>query len=120
MKPFDLDAFKAGAPAVDGRGTEWHYLGINTFTSNEFNKVVAVRSGGAIVEFSETGMYSANIESKNNLSMAPQKRSGWINLYCAVDGRKFLGAIFYSNQCAESELSLIGTKLATIEIHWEE
>lgn len=77
MKPFNLEQFKAGKPAVTRIGYPARYLG--TLEGNG-NIVVAVKCNGyeSSRTYCSTGNYFNNCEHHNDLFMAPEKKEGWV------------------------------------------
>ena len=81
MKPFDLQAAKAGAPIVtrDGRPAKF----IAHVAEAHPNQRLLVLVGGAVCRHFEEGrcMLNPDSESPYDLFMAPVKRTVWVNLY---------------------------------------
>ena len=81
MKPFDLEAAKAGAPLVtrDGRPAKF----IAHVAEAHPNQRLLVLVGGAVCRHFEGGrcMLNPGDESPYDLFMAPVKRTVWVNLY---------------------------------------
>ncbi len=81
MKPFDLEAAKAGAPIVtrDGRPAKF----IAHVAEAHPNQRLLVLVGGAVCRHFEEGrcMLNPDSESPYDLFMAPVKRTVWANVY---------------------------------------
>ena len=79
MKPFNLEEFKAGKPAVTRDGKPARYLG--TIEGIEDSIVAAVKHREDAEElrvFYPSGKYRTNRDSPCDLFMAPEKKEGWI------------------------------------------
>lgn len=80
MKPFDLEAAKAGKPLVtrDGRKvTDFKHF--ETMAGNEV--CIAVFDGGEYEWYKKNGRYLLHDEHRNDLFMAPEEVTVWVNVY---------------------------------------
>ena len=81
MKPFDLEAAKAGAPLVtrDGRAAKFIAHVGEAYPSQ---RLLALVNGDVHIRF-DNGQFGSSSDgvSDNDLLMAPVKRTVWINLY---------------------------------------
>lgn len=81
MKPFDLEAAKAGAPIVtrDGRPAEFI---AHVEEAHPGQRLVVLLDGDVRLKF-ENGKYASSPAhvSDHDLFMAPVKRAVWVNLY---------------------------------------
>lgn len=128
LKPFDLEAAKAGAPVVtrDGRPAR-----IICFDAKSLNNIIAlVEDGGSEEPISVTpdGEYSPCFgPSNNDLFMVTVKREGWVNMYktgCA-SGDDILvhraGNIFKTYEAAKDTATReCDTYIGTFRVEWEE
>ena len=81
MKPFDLEAAKAGAPLVTRDGQPAKFIA-HVAEAHPSQRLVVLIDGGVYTKF-ESGGYSnspAHV-SPNDLFMAPVKRTVWANVY---------------------------------------
>ena len=81
MKPFNLEAAKAGAPLVTRDGRPAKFIA-HVGEAQPSQRLVVLIDGGVYTKF-ESGGYSnspAHV-SPNDLFMAPVKRTVWVNLY---------------------------------------
>lgn len=81
MKPFDLEAAKRGEP-ICNRDSEDCVFITHVPDANPEYRVVALTPSKEVYCFYETGSYyCAASESRNDLFMAPRKRTVWVNVY---------------------------------------
>ena len=97
MKPFDLEAAKAGAPIVtrDGRPAKF----IAHAAEAHLNQRLLVLIDGTVCTRFESGKYAASPAhvSDNDLFMAPVKRTVWANVY------GYGGATWYNTEKAADD-----------------
>ena len=81
MKPFNLEAAKAGAPLVTRDGRPAKFIA-HVGEAQPSQRLVVLIDGGVYTKF-ESGGYSKNPAhvSSYDLFMAPVKRTVWVNLY---------------------------------------
>ena len=81
MKPFDLEAAKAGAPIVTRDGRPAKFIA-HVAEAHPSQRLLVLIDGTVHTKF-ESGKYAASPAhvSDNDLFMAPVKRTVWINLY---------------------------------------
>lgn len=124
MKPFNLEAAKAGKPVCtrDGRKAR-----IICFDKKEGAPIVALvetekneRISEEITLYFINGrLISENLESKDDLMMLPEKKEGWINIY-ERDYPYTDEEIFDTRKQAEDCCKNSPQKVAIIKIEWEE
>ena len=81
MKPFNLEAAKAGAPMVTRNGRPAKFIA-HVAEAHPSQRLLVLIDGGVYTKF-ESGKYAASPAhvSDNDLFMAPVKRTVWVNLY---------------------------------------
>ena len=81
MKPFDLEAAKAGAPIVTRAGRPAKFIA-HVAEAHPGQRLLVLIDGNIHLKF-ESGKYAASpdIVSDNDMFMAPVKRTVWVNLY---------------------------------------
>lgn len=81
MKPFDLEAAKAGAPIVTRDGRPAKFIA-HVGEAQPSQRLVVLIDGGVYTKF-ESGKYAGSPAhvSANDLFMAPVKRTVWVNVY---------------------------------------
>ena len=124
LKPFDLEAAKAGKPVCtrDGRKAR-----IICFDRDWDTHIVALVTGplGESVHYylsnGKAGFYKQNDE---DLMMLPEKKEGWVNVYRDCDGVNITkdDNIYSSKEAAMASAQVIDRDnyVATTIINWEE
>ena len=81
MKPFDLEAAKAGAPLVTRDGRPAKFIA-HVGEAHPRQRLVVLIDGIVLTKF-ESGKYASSPAhvSDNDLFMAPVKRTVWANVY---------------------------------------
>ena len=80
MKPFDLEAAKAGAPLVTRSGESVRFVA-HVPDARQDMRVIAINSDLIIFTKHENGCYWFNQEHFSDLFMAPVKRTVYVNFY---------------------------------------
>lgn len=113
MKPFDLEAAKAGAPIVtrDGRPAKFIAHAAEAYPSQ---RLLVLIDGDVRLKF-ENGKYASSPAhvSDNDLFMAPVKRTVWVNLYKYREARYRNNEEDANNRAASKRL---GNRAWPIEI----
>lgn len=78
MKPFDLEAAKAGAPIITRNGSEAKFVAHVPEADHAQRVVILV--GKSIHCYPENGIYFMSEETQFDLVMKPQKRTVWVNI----------------------------------------
>lgn len=121
IRPFDLEAAKAGAPVCtrDGRPARI----ICTDCRDKDFPIVALVTDDVGVENPCTYTAGGNIyadghPADGDLRMQVRTRTGWINIYPHKEERWMMGLIFATEEEAKADA---GKKAAaTVKIEWEE
>jgi len=120
MKPFNLEAAKAGKPLVtrDGRSVKY-VLCVDEATCLDKLIVLLDRGGGlnAILRYPTNGRYA---DSKYDLFMAPTKKTYWANVYRS-NGFTFITnlyseAIDAANEAGKMDKSCVLLKTISVEV----
>lgn len=83
MKPFDLEAAKAGAPLVTRDGRPAKFIA-HVEEAHPCQRLLVLIDGVVRMEFDNgkyLGLGGLDGESDSDLFMAPVKRTVWVNLY---------------------------------------
>ena len=113
MKPFDLEAAKAGAPLVTRDGRPAKFIA-HVVEAHPSQRLIVLVDGVVLTKF-ENGKYagsSAHV-SDNDLFMAPAKRTVWANVY------GYGGATWYNTEKDADDGALsnrLGNRAWPIEI----
>lgn len=129
MKPFNLDAAKAGKPVCtrDGRKARIICFDRRFLYEGQDYCIVALINEGcyneAVYSYANDGLYTPGKINNNDLMMLPEKKEGWINIYPKSNST--------NKRLAETGTDVYPTKesavnnalhdcVATIPIEWEE
>ena len=76
----------------------------------------------SVFTWTQQGKEYINSNTSNDLFFAPEKHTGWINVYFHDHLRKYCGGIIYtSKEAAEKNKDIPCRRyVATIKIEWEE
>lgn len=117
LKPFDLEAAKAGKPVCTRDGYKARIICFDAKGMHQ--PIVALVTQDNGVEYIETyysnGRFNDDINSQSggDLMMLPEKKVGWVNLY---DDMK----IYASEERAKIGISPERNYIATTKVEWEE
>lgn len=124
MKPFDIEAAKAGAKVITRDGRDIRIICFNM--SGSAYPIVALvcnQDGDENLRtFRRDGVYYPGSVNNEDLFMAPVKKEGWINLYknTEVDRNFVAQTIYRTKEDAERNILLTLRHIATVHIEWEE
>lgn len=121
MKPFNLEEAKAGKAVVTRDGREVRFIA-HVPEANESQQVIVLVANSSNIAMShEDGRIWGSFESELDLFMAPEKVSGWMNLYRDNMGGITGGAIYPAKEEAMRRQLLtngycIGTSYVELEV----
>lgn len=128
LKPFSLEAAKAGKPVCTRDGRKARIICFNAKRDAPIIALVTTNYGKEIAfDYSLDGL-SANSENEDNdLMMLREKHEGWVNIYKSDNGTYYTGAIFNEKNdalvnTAEIEITtgIPRDCIDTVKISWEE
>ena len=73
-----------------------------------------------LINYKEDGIPVGFHEAYNILFFAPEKHTGWINVYRNNDSHAYTGAVYDSKEDAEKRKVIDENYVTTIKIEWEE
>lgn len=122
IKPFDLEAAKAGKPVCtrDGRKAR-----IICFDAKCIKAIVALIQGSdnseQIEYYTENGVFSNGGTGKNrDLMILLEKKEGWVNIYGEEKERYCSNVIYSSKEEALNISKQLKEHITTIKIEWKE
>jgi len=124
MKPFDMEAAKAGAPVVTGEGQKVRIVCFDA--KRPSYPIVALVSDDNGIEsvsiFTLEGCTNHHgINSRNDLFMAPVKKTGWVNIHRgSCNSRDTSVGIYLTKEQALSNVHNKSEYVATVKVEWEE
>ena len=120
MKPFNLEAAKAGQPVVTRDGRPARYLGEVNYPDTPYVFAVPTALYDDVIKYSDVGKLDRFMNALD-LFMAPVKKSGWINLYGVGAKYPAITHIKPTREAAVTVAERAKLKLvATLPIEWEE
>ena len=119
LKPFDLEAAKAGKPVCTRDG---HKARIICFDRVGDFPIVALTDDR---DYKEEGvnLYDINGKGSNecfDLMMLPEKKEGWVNVYYDNDASSHRGCRYIYNTKERAVKEAGSAYITTIKINWEE
>jgi len=121
LKPFDLEAAKAGKPVCTRNGQEVRIICFDAKLKN-YPIVALVKEKGSTQEYLHTYTNEGRIYYKNpthslDLVMPLKKKTGWVNIF--VNGEYTVSNIYTTEQSAKVN-AIISKAVDTIQIEWYE
>lgn len=123
LKPFDIEAAKAGAKVVTRSGQP---VRIICTDRRGYERPIVTLIDGPNGEITLSCRINGRLydsdESMSDLFMAPVKRSGWVKLYRSLSGNIMAGSLVYESESAARDhiQSGYGHHIATVPVEWEE
>ena len=121
LKPFSLEAAKAGKPVCtrDGRKVR-----IICFDRKDVRPIVALiksdNGDEGVYYYYADGLNLNNYPSVFDLMMLPEKKEGWVNVYKGIDGVTFSKHPYTSKDEAIKKSGILFGRIDTIKVSWEE
>ena len=119
LKPFDLEAAKAGKPVCTRDGRKARILCFDRFCCDEISTIVACvlskdgKDENVIIYSSDGFMADKQHPYADDLMMLPEKKEGWVNIY---DDMK----MYASEERAKIGISTERNYITTTKVEWEE
>lgn len=138
LKPFDLEAAKAGKPVCTRDGRKARIICFDYKGDSNAYPILAlistINSRGVpseiIAKYTEDGRYAKynNVENNEDLMMLPEKKEGWVNIYNRNRPRTssencyiMTGvSVFETKEGAISYIDKDKEYIDTVKIEWEE
>lgn len=128
LKPFDLEAAKAGKPVCTSDGRKARIISFDRkflFKGVSYPIIALVEDAAkeeTIYGYNEKGktLIENDTPYKDDLMMLPQKKEGWINIYTSYDGIETGISVYETKEIAKKGVDNSVSYLGTIKIEWEE
>ena len=123
MKPFDLEAAKAGKPVCTRDGRKARIICFDTINKGNYPIIALLEDKGyeAVFYYNKDG--KCNVGTERDLMMLPEKKEGWVNVYKSYNvGKKTpcIASIYPTKEEAKKS-SVVGLDYVdTVKIEWEE
>ena len=124
LKPFDLEAAKAGKPVCTRDGRKARIICFNA--KNERNIIALVQDAEFegeenVVSYYPNGyLYDNDFDTSADLMMLPEKKEGWVNVYQDCGQVKVGWKIFPTKEEAIENFKDEGRYITTTKIEWAE
>lgn len=124
LKPFDLQAAKAGKPVCTRSGKPVRIICFDV-KGAKHPIIALVKEDGyeRVCSYIPDGRrFEEEKEWSDDLMMIPEKKEGWVNLYRDEESKRvYCGEfIFSEREKAEKHYECNDTKVATVPVNWEE
>ena len=124
LRPFDLEAAKAGAPVVTRDGHPARILCTDCRDENGYTVIAAIMHRGeeSVERYSVYGEWYRGKENDLDLLMASTKRKGWVNIYRGMNGFES-GSVYGTEEEARAHVRVgpsLPRYIATVPVEWEE
>ena len=123
LKPFDLEAAKAGKPVCTRDGRKARIISCSLRNKNFPIAAIVEDEEENVYQFEANGVCDEHDENLD-LMMYPEKKEGWVNVYRDCDGANITkdDNIYSSREAAIASAQFIDGNhyVATTKINWEE
>ena len=130
LKPFDLNAAKAGKPVYTRDGRKARIICFDYKGDGNAYPILALISTSNLsgvpsemtAKYTEDGKYAKynNVENGEDLMMLTEKKEGWVNVYKEDDSYTTSEEIYESKEKASKANLYEEAYLTTVKIEWEE
>lgn len=123
MKPFDLEAAKAGKPVCTRDGRKVRIICFDTINKGNYPIIALLEDKGyeAVFYYNKDG--KCNVGTEIDLMMLPEKKEGWVNVYKSHNVGKTIScmASIYPTKEEAKKSSVVGFDYVdTVKIEWWE
>ena len=123
LKPFDLEAAKAGKPVCTRDGRKARIICFDAKCNKPIVALIYDCNKETVFQYLESGRFFVDQIDKYDLMMLPQKKEGWVNVYKSYNvGKKIpcMASIYPTKEEAKKS-SVVGFDYVdTVKIEWEE
>lgn len=123
MKPFNLEAAKAGKPVCTRDGRKARIICFDAKCNKPIVALIYDCNKETVLQYLENGRFFVDQIDKYDLMMLPQKKEGWVNVYKSYNvGKKIpcMASIYPTKEEAKKS-SVVGFDYVdTVKIEWEE
>ena len=123
LKPFDLEAAKAGKPVCTRDGRKARIICFDAKCNKPIVALIYDCNKETVLQYLENGRFFVDQIDKYDLMMLPKKKEGWVNVYKSYNvGKKIpcMASIYPTKEEAKKS-SVVGFDYVdTVKIEWEE
>lgn len=123
LKPFDLEAAKAGKPVCTRDGRKARIICFDAENDKPIVALIHNCNRETIFQYLKSGRFLADQINGYDLMMLPEKKEGWVNIYKSHNVEKKIPCIasIYPTKEKAKNSSVIGFDYVdTVKIEWEE
>lgn len=123
LKPFDLEAAKAGKPVCTRDGRKARIICFDAKCNKPIVALIYDCNKETVLQYLENGRFFVDQIDKYDLMMFPQKKEGWVNVYKSYNVGKTIPcmASIYPTKEEAKKSSVVGFDYVdTVKIEWEE
>ena len=126
LKPFSLEAAKAGKPVCTRDGRKARIICFDAKRKDERNIVAVIPSKDYpgfedVIAYPNDGNYYGGHENDGDLMMLLEKKEGWVNVYRNEKGEYWSEQIIFSTKKDATDFVHDYTQyVTTVKITWEE
>lgn len=118
LKPFDLEAAKAGKPVCTRDGRKARIICFDAKCDKPIVALIYDYNKETVLQYLENGRFFVDQIDKYDLMMLPQKKEGWVNIY--KDFEDTVCCAYLTKEDALKNRSIEYGYITTIKIEWEE
>ena len=118
LKPFDLEAAKAGKPVCTRDGRKARIICFDAKCNKPIVALIYNCNKETVFQYLESGRFFVDQIDKYDLMMLPQKKEGWVNIY--KDFEDTVCCIYSTEKEALEEKETEEDYITTVKIEWEE
>lgn len=118
LKPFDLEAAKAGKPVCIRDGRKARIICFDAKCDKPIVALIYDYNKETVLQYLENGRFFVDQIDKYDLMMLPQKKEGWVNIY--KDFEDTVCCIYSTEKEALEEKETEEDYITTVKIEWEE
>lgn len=118
LKPFDLEAAKAGKPVCTRDGRKARIICFDAKCNKSIVALIYDCNKETVFQYLESGRFFVDQIDKYDLMMLPQKKEGWVNIY--KDFEDTVCCIYSTEKEALEEKETEEDYITTVKIEWEE
>lgn len=118
LKPFDLEAAKAGKPVCTRDGRKARIICFDAKCNKPIVALIYDCNKETVFQYLESGRFFVDQIDKYDLMMLPQKKEGWVNIY--KDFEDTVCCAYLTKEDALKNRSIEDGYITTIKIEWEE
>lgn len=118
LKPFDLEAAKAGKPVCTRDGRKVRIICFDAECNKPIVALIYDCNKETVFQYLKSGRFFVDQIDKYDLMMLPQKKEGWVNIY--KDFEDTVCCIYSTEKEALEEKETEEDYITTVKIEWEE